>query len=378
MRVVQIKPDGFVKNLTSTLRRIPRHCGVQRRTIHSAECACLEFGAFYRVIRKLTFSDFIVSCILGIFCCLVFFSPVSAVQAEEPCSRADCVRIEDEDTPTALAYDSPPEPHAGATSYLSKLWELDVEKPRGKYAIMMHRSNYILPVAYNDSPNRSPFQDNSTGEDIENTEVKFQLSLKVKLWQDILGRDVDLWFGYTQKSFWQFYDFAESAPFRETNYEPEVLLNFRTNFKLPGLTCRTISVGFNHQSNGRSEPYSRSWNRIVGNLGFERERLTLLLNMWYRIPESDEKDDNPDLDDYVGYGELWGYYFWNGHRFGAMLRNNLKLSDNRGAFQLEWSIPLTDKVGFYIQYYNGYGESLLDYNHSVNRIGAGVSLINWQ
>jgi len=138
-----------------------------------------------------------------------------------------------------------------------------------------------------------------------------------------------------------------------------------------------ITVGFNHQSNGRSEPYSRSWNRIVGNLGLERGNTTLLLKTWYRIPDSDEKDNNPDLDDYMGHGEIWGYYVWNGHRFGVMLRNNLKFNDNRGAVQLEWTIPISEKVGFYIQYFNGYGESLLDYYDNANRVSLGVVLINW-
>jgi len=262
-------------------------------------------------------------------------------------------------------------------SYLSQLWELDKARQRNKYAIMLHRSTYLLPFSYNSSPNKDPIQEASPGENVKNTEVKFQLSLKVKLWQDIFGKDMDLWFGYTQKSFWQLYNLDDSAPFRETNYEPELLLNFRTNYNLLGMNGRTITVGFNHQSNGRSEPLSRSWNRLVANFGFERDNFTLLLNTWYRIPESEEDDDNPDTDDYMGPGEIWGYYFWNNHRFGMMLRNNFQRHDNRGALQLEWSFPLIERVSGYIQYFNGYGESLLDYDHSVNRIGIGLILNNW-
>ena len=242
---------------------------------------------------------------------------------------------------------------------------------------MLHRSTYLLPVSYQSSPNKGPIQEVSPGEDVKNTEVEFQLSLKVKLWQDIFGKEMDLWFGYTQKSFWQFYNFDESSPFRETNYEPELLLNFRTNFNLMGLKGRTITVGFNHQSNGRSEPLSRGWNRIVGNVGFERDNFILLLNTWYRIPESKAEDDNPDIDDYMGPGEIRGYYLWNNHRFGMMLRNNFQRHHNRGALQLEWSFPLIARVSGYIQYFNGYGESLLDYDHSANRIGIGLILSDW-
>ena len=205
----------------------------------------------------------------------------------------------------------------------------------------------------------------------------FQISVKFKLWQDVLGTDTDLWFGYTQRSFWQLYNTDESSPFRETNYEPELMLNYRTDFDILGVKCRMITVGFNHQSNGRSEPLSRSWNRIVGSLGFEKDNFTLILKTWYRVPESSEEDDNPDTDDYFGHGEIYGYYFWNKHRFGMMFRNNLQVSDNRGALQLEWSLPLIERVSLYAQYFTGYGESLLDYDHSVNRISVGLILVDW-
>jgi phospholipase A1 len=267
----------------------------------------------------------------------------------------------------------------GNVSYLSKLWDLDEETRRGKYTIMPHRSSYILPVTYNSLTNKELIEETSPGTDVLETEVKFQISLKVKLWEDILGEQMDLWFGYTQQSYWQLYNSADSSPFRETNYEPELLLNYRPNFDLPGgITCRVINAGFNHQSNGRSDPLSRSWNRIVGNVGFERDNFVLLVRGWYRIPESAERDDNPDIDDYLGYGEIRGYYIWKKHKLGAMLRNNLHFSTNRGALQLEWSFPLIERVSGYIQFYTGYGESLLDYNQTVNRIGIGLILADWR
>jgi phospholipase A1/A2 len=262
-------------------------------------------------------------------------------------------------------------------SYLSKLWELDKDKRRSLYTIMPHRSTYMLPFSYNSLPNEEPFRQASHNEDILNTEVKFQISMKVKLWQDVLGRDLDLWFGYTQQSFWQFYNFSDSSPFRDTDYEPELLLNFRTNYDLLGMQGRMVNIGFAHQSNGQSKPLSRSWNRIVGNAGFEKGNFVLLLKTWYRIPESKEQDDNPGIYKYMGYGEVWGYYFWKKNRFGVMLRDNLRFNDNRGAVQLEWSFPMLKNVDGYIQYFSGYGESLLDYNHAVNRIGLGFILTDW-
>jgi phospholipase A1 len=264
-----------------------------------------------------------------------------------------------------------------APSYLSRLWELDKESQRRKFPITPYRSNYILPVTFNNTPNEEPIQEADPGKELKNYEVKFQISFKIKLWQDVLGKNMDLWVGYTQLSFWQLYNFEDSSPFRETNYEPELLLNFRTDYNLLGLRGRYINIGFNHQSNGREEPLSRSWNRAVANFGFERDNFIVTLNTWYRIPEDEEDDDNPNIEDFMGYGQVNLYYIWREHRFGLFLRNNLDFHDNKGAFQIEWSIPLLKRVNGYIEYFSGYGESLLDYDASTNRIGVGFILKDW-
>jgi phospholipase A1 len=78
----------------------------------------------------------------------------------------------------------------------------------------------------------------------------------------------------------------------------------------------------------------------------------------------------------MGYGELFGGYQLKGHVFSFMLRNNLR-QNNRGAVELGWSYPIMTNLRLYAQYFNGYGESLVDYDHSVNRIGIGVMLNDW-
>jgi phospholipase A1 len=264
-----------------------------------------------------------------------------------------------------------------APSYLSQLWELDEESQQRKFAITPYRYNYILPVTYNKTPNPGPIEEADPGTEVKNFEVEYQISFKVKLWQDVLGKEIDLWMGYTQRSFWQLYNFADSSPFRETDFEPELLLNFRTDYRLLGLRGRYINVGFNHQSNGRSEPLSRSWNRMVANFGFERDSLVFLLNVWYRIPEDEADDDNPNIEDYLGYGQLNVFYLWQGHRFELLFRNNMQFDDNKSGLQLSWSFPLLKRVSGYAQYFHGYGESLLDYNVSANRIGIGFILKEW-
>jgi len=263
-------------------------------------------------------------------------------------------------------------------SYFTKLWQLDEQARAGRPWVTFHRSNYALAFSYNFWPNPEPLQEVDPTKTLVKPEVTFQLSFKAKLWQDMFGKKIDLWFAYTQRSFWQLYNFADSSPFRETNYEPEVLFNFRTNFSLLGLKTRFIQVGLNHQSNGQSEPLSRSWNRLVANVGLERGSFSLLLKGWYHFPESPEVDDNPGINSYMGYGEVWGYYFIKSHRLAVMFRNNLDFDENHGAIQLEWSFPLFAQMAGYVQYYLGYGECLLDYDHRVNRIGIGFIFADWK
>jgi len=308
--------------------------------------------------------------------------------------------VKDASPPSTVAAAVPKEPakEKKQASVMSKHWNLAGGKGENTfYMLKPYRPNYFLPVAYNSSPNEDTALDSDPRSKAQHDEAKFQLSFKVRIWEDVLKDtlkdlfkkdiDIDIWVAYTQLSFWQLYNSAFSSPFRETNYEPELLINFRTNYKIPGFDnfkIRYFNLGLNHQSNGRSRPISRGWNRVVANMGMENEKINfnLLLRTWYRIPEDEHNDDNPDITRYMGYGELWGIYYWRGQRFAAMLRNNLR-SENLGAVQLDWSIPLSfisdnfKNISFYIQYFNGYGESLIDYNTSINRISAGLMLVDW-
>lgn len=250
----------------------------------------------------------------------------------------------------------------------------DREAPRELLGIRPYRANYLLPVTFDANPNEATPREESElpflGDDIDKVEMKFQLSFEVPLWTDILDRPLDLYFAYTQLAFFQAYNTEYSSPFRDTNYEPELGLHWQPDLSLLGLRVERTRLALNHQSNGRSGELSRSWNRLVAEGEVERGPLSLAVRAWTLI--GSDPTDNPDIGEYLGYGEIHAGLRLGRHRLGVMFRN-----PRHPTLQLEWSHPLGNAVSLYVQYFNGYGESLLDYDHSANRIGVGFRLNAW-
>lgn len=91
------------------------------------------------------------------------------------------------------------------------------------------------------------------------------------------------------------------------------------------------------------------------------------------IPEDANSDDNHDIDDYLGIADLELMYPWKEHTFKILLRNNFHREDNRGAVQADWTFQEKNLFG-YIQLYNGYAESLIDYNKRSDRVSIGFAL----
>lgn len=243
------------------------------------------------------------------------------------------------------------------------------------FTVMAHRPNYVLPIAvntkeWNSGDSEFPAMDEET---------QFQLSLKVPLAIDLIGNRMDLYAAYTNRSFWQVYDGDNSRPFRETNHEPEIWAQFRNDWRVFGLINTVNSVGLVHQSNGREEPFSRSWNRAYASFVFERDHWAFQLRPWLWLRGNSEDSDNPDITDYMGHGEWRLAYGRNGHVFSLMSRNNLESGFDRGALELSWSFPMFNYpyLKGYLQLFSGYGESLIDYNNKVTRIGLGISITDW-
>lgn len=245
------------------------------------------------------------------------------------------------------------------------------------FVITPHNPNYII-YSYNFKDYKDPRSDQQPGEgtSYENSEIDFQFSLKFPILRNILQTKTHLFAGYTNRSFWQMFDRNDSSSFRATDHEPELWLSHRTRHKIFGLTNRLVQAGVVHQSNGRSGELSRSWNRVYGNLLFERGDLYFSVKPWLRIQEDRDDDDNPDIEDYLGYFEFQGVYNRNKNNYGLFFRNTLK-DDYRGAIQLDWGFPVHEHLRGYVQYFYGYGESLIDYNRKVNKLGVGIKLTDW-
>lgn len=227
--------------------------------------------------------------------------------------------------------------------------------------LSLHKPIYIYPLTY------SPQYEGHEADFI------FQFSAKHRV-----GRS--FYFAYTQRSFWQVWDSDDSRPFRDTNYNPEIFYRWRP--KAPELANYGIDFGlFEHESNGRSIPESRSWNRSYAALFLTRGRSLYYLKLWYRWPDGDKTsptdpkgDDNPQIYRYYGYGELhFARQLGDQQQIAGMVRGNP--ATGKGAISLTYSRPNSDRTLFYsASLWHGYGETLLDYDRSTTRIMLGVML----
>lgn len=269
---------------------------------------------------------------------------------------------------------------------LSLAYDLDQNSERGTWTVRPYRPTYVLPLFYTFDPNLNPTSSNPnepgreyTSNDIRNTELKFQLSLKTKVAEDLFDTSADLWFGYTQESHWQVYNEDNSRPFRATDYQPEIFLTQPVTANLPfGGRMRMLGVGAIHHSNGQSDPISRSWNRAYLMAGAEWGKLSVVPRLWARVNnESDSSEDNSDIEDYMGYGDIkFLYDLPDQQSLSGTLRYNP--STNKGSAQIDYIYPLSKNVNGYVQLFQGYGESIIDYNHENTSIGFGIVLNDWK
>jgi len=260
-------------------------------------------------------------------------------------------------------------------SLLTRAWSFAPDSDR--YLIKLYRPNYLNPVRWQSRTNERPLEPlvntlEYLDDNLDQVEAAFQISFKTRFWASD-DRRWGAWFAYTQQSFWQVYNGENSSPFRDTNYQPEVKLAWQPKRHFAGLDWNLLSVGYNHESNGRADPISRSWDRLIVEIGLERGNFALLLRPWIRIDDDSDGTDNPDITDYYGYGDLTAIYKWRGHSFKLTGRGNP--AEKKGALQVTWMTPpLLGPLRGYFTGFSGYGDTLLDYNFRQNAFSAGVAL----
>jgi phospholipase A1/A2 len=296
---------------------------------------------------------------------------------------------------------TPAQRAASQPSEITRFWDLEHASARDSLEIRGYRPISLAVTTaktVNAQPSSPTNGQAATATAYNQSEVKINLSVRTKIASGLLRRGDDalrdsLWFGYTQQSYWQLFNGSISRPFRATDHEPEFMYVFPHTLPLPGgWSYRMTGVGLVHQSNGQSLPLSRSWNRAyvmaaADKIAANGDRFTLQARVWERIDENASKDDNPDISNLVGRAELAGRWSFDtgadkdktGHTLGLVVRHSLK-REARGSLRLEYlrSIGSANSgLRFHTQLFNGYGDSLIDYNHRRTVLSVGLSLVDW-
>jgi len=281
---------------------------------------------------------------------------------------------------------------SGYTSPLSRFWELEPSSDCGTFGLRGYRP-ISLSVIGSDSVNTAPSSPTAghtaTYQPYNTTETRIQLSVRTKVAQGLLtGGDPNrldsVWFSYSQQSYWQLFNNDLSRPFRATDHEPEITYIFPVDTALRGgWRLRYLGVSANHQSNGQSLPLSRSWNRVIARTGMEYgNTFAINASLWQRMPEDAATDDNPEIADLVGRGEISGAWNVNPDNTLVMtVRHSLQANAN-GSIRLGWLRKVgtsSERPGlrFHTEIFSGYGDTLLDYNRKRTVLSMGLTLLDW-
>jgi phospholipase A1 len=239
------------------------------------------------------------------------------------------------------------------------------------YGIGLYQPTYILPFYYTQSPDQAVYQGQTPdNQAVMNLELKAQFSIAIPVLSNLFYNRNSLNIGYTQLSYWQVY--ANSQYFRETDYEPEL---FFTRQEANDFSWR---LGIVHQSNGLGGEFERSWNRAYAEGIYSDEHWMVSVKPWALIFQEESSDlHNPDITHFLGHGQLQVAYKVGDNTLSFMSRNNIESGFSRGAEELDWSFPLRGHFRGFIQFFSGYGQSLIEYNHYTSSFGIGIALNDW-
>lgn len=222
----------------------------------------------------------------------------------------------------------------------------------------LYKDNYFI---FGTSVNHTPSKTNSN--------IKFQISIAQRLTRSTLPWGTYLFLFYTQKCFWNVLE--NSMPMTDLNFNPGIGLTkplFVRNRYVGKLTLMA-----EHESNGRDGLASRSWNKIsLAASVMIAPQITVHGKAWIPIVDG---QNNRDILDYSGIYQVGTSFSSTNKRFGASVilvkRRGWSLNYNV-IVELNYRIFRRDNQFLFLQFYNGYGENLLEYNKFHSMVRAGI------
>lgn len=215
---------------------------------------------------------------------------------------------------------------------------------------------------------------------------KFQFSLKYRLFNpkgylsEIAPWLSGFHLAYTQRSMWDLK--GDSKPFEDSSYMPELFYEIpKIDLNIKRVTAFGVRGGYQHESNGKSGPDSRSTNHlflkpILGVHLVDTVHLVIAPKIFTYVNNSENTND--DLADYRGYFDLEVGII---DTAGLALYSHLWWAKEGATVQLDLTYPLTKLLGrnlnlyLHAQYFNGYAETLLHYNERLEAFRLGFAIV---
>jgi len=198
--------------------------------------------------------------------------------------------------------------------------------------------------------------------------ARFQLSFKYRLFDPTSGYGaeqpwlVGFYFGYTQTSLWDLS--ADSKPFHDTAYRPSFFWKWQRFDEHTWIDG--ARVGFEHESNGQAGETSRSINTLFVRPEWRWSVGSGTLEFTPKVYTYLSSHENPDIARYRGYVDWRVRHDAGGQwittavaRVGTARKGSLLVDMSRRTRDVRVG-PLSGYL--HLQYFNGYGESILDYN----------------
>lgn len=202
-----------------------------------------------------------------------------------------------------------------------------------------------------------------------NSDVKFQISLSIRLTNNTLPLNTYLFLMYTQKAFWNV--FENSLPMHDLNFNPGIGL--ARPFFVDNRYIGKVTLMLEHESNGKDGDASRSWNKVsIGGSALINEWLMVHSKFWIPIVDG---QNNKDI---IKYSGIWqtGFVAYTPSKklsLGVTLvkRGGWNLNFNT-IVDFIWRVSDKTNLNLLLQYYNGYGENMIDYNKFHSRLRLGI------